>query len=86
MPEQPGKGSYYYGLDLTFGWTNVDTGNVYSNIYHRPTFEIGYYISTFHTTVIGNPSALFFKMNIPIFSNGQCHILFTRIRIITEDK
>ena len=71
LAEQLGKGSYYNGLDLTFGRTNIDPDNIYSKIYRFPTYGIGYYISTFHTMVIGNPSAVFFKMNIPIMFEGN---------------
>lgn len=71
LAEQLGKGSYYNGLDLTFGWTNIDPDNIYGKIYRLPTYGIGYYISTFHTNVIGNPNALFFKMNIPIMFEGN---------------
>lgn len=57
--------SYYNGIDIRLGFRKTDPDDVYSNVYRRPYFGLGYYNSTFHNEDVGKPTALYFFMTIP---------------------
>lgn len=57
--------SYYNGIDFRLGFRKADAYDVYSNVYRRPYFGIGFYSSTFYNPDIGTPNALYFFLTIP---------------------
>lgn len=65
LSDQLLNASYYNGLDLRLGFRKTDPDDVYSNVYRRPTFGLGFYSSTFHNADIGKPHALYFFFNFP---------------------
>jgi len=58
--------SYYLGVDFRLGFRKTDANDVYSNVYRRPYFGLGYYSSTFHNEDVGQPNAIYFFLTIPI--------------------
>jgi len=58
--------SYYNGLDVRLGFRKSNPYDVYSNVYRRPYFGVGWYISTFHNADVGKPHALYFFLSLPI--------------------
>lgn len=58
--------SYYQGLDFRLGFRKTDPNDIYSNVYRRPYFGLGFYSSTFHNADVGYPNALYFFLTIPI--------------------
>ena len=58
--------SYYQGLDFRLGFRKSDPNDIYSNVYRRPYFGLGYYTATFHNADVGQPNALYFFLTIPL--------------------
>ncbi len=58
--------SFYQGLDFRLGFRKTDPNDIYSNVYRRPYFGLGFYSSTFHNADVGYPNALYFFLTIPI--------------------
>ncbi|RLD68455.1 MAG: hypothetical protein DRI95_02980 [Bacteroidetes bacterium] len=58
--------SYYNGLDVRLGFRRTDPDDVYSNVYRRPYFGLGWYSSTFQNADVGKPHALYFFLTLPI--------------------
>ena len=58
--------SYYQGLDFRLGFRKTDPDNIYSNVYRRPYFGLGFYAATFHNADVGSPNALYFFLTIPL--------------------
>lgn len=63
--DQLASSTYYNGLDFRLGFRLNDTTSMYSAVYRRPYFGLGWYSSTFHTAEIGKPHALYFFLTIP---------------------
>ena len=68
--DQLAAASYYNGLDIRLGFRKNDTTSMYSSVYRRPIFGLGWYASTFDTSAIGNPHALYFFLTIPFQFEG----------------
>lgn len=66
LADQLAETSYYNGLDIRLGFRRSDPKNVYSNVYRRPYFGLGWYSSTFQKAEIGEPNALYFFLTIPL--------------------
>jgi hypothetical protein len=64
--EQIVNSSAYMGLDFRLGFRKTDPNNIYSNVYRRPYFGLGFYSSTFHNADVGYPNAIYFFLTIPI--------------------
>ncbi len=60
------ESSYYNGLDLRLSFRNADRDDPYSNVYRRPYYGVGWYNSTFHNKDVGNPTALYFFLTMPL--------------------
>ena len=58
--------SYYNGLDVRLGFRRSNPYDVYSNVYRRPYFGVGWYSSTFQNNDVGKPNALYFFLTIPV--------------------
>ena len=58
--------SYYQGLDFRLGFRKTDPDNIYSNVYRRPYFGLGFYAATFHNADVGSPNAFYFFLTIPL--------------------
>jgi len=58
--------SYYQGLDFRLGFRKTDANDIYSNVYRRPYFGLGYYSATFHNADVGSPNAIYFFLTIPL--------------------
>ncbi len=65
LADQLAQSSYYNGFEIRLGFRVSDPNNVYSNVYRRPYFGVGWYSSTFHQEEIGEPNALYFFLTIP---------------------
>lgn len=65
LSDQLINASYYNGLDLRLAFRKTDPNDVYSNVYRRPYFGLGYYSSTFHNVDVGKPNALYFFFTFP---------------------
>lgn len=63
--DQLANSSFYQGLDFRLGFRKTDEDDVYSNAYRRPILGVGWYSSTFHTSSIGKPHALYFFLTMP---------------------
>ncbi len=57
--------SYYNGLDLRLGFRQTNPYDIYSNVYRRPYFGLGWYSSTFQNADVGKPHALYFFLTMP---------------------
>ncbi|NOR86088.1 MAG: hypothetical protein GQ527_00620 [Bacteroidales bacterium] len=68
--DQLAESSYYNGIDLRLAFRKSDPNDVYSNVYRRPYFGVGWYSSTFHLEEIGEPNALYFFLTIPLKFEG----------------
>lgn len=66
LADQLAESSYYNGFDVRLGFRVSDPNNVYSNVYRRPYFGVGWYSATFHQEEIGKPNALYFFLTIPL--------------------
>lgn len=66
LADQLAQSSYYNGFDIRLGFRKSDPNNIYSNVYRRPYFGVGWYSSTFHQEEIGEPNALYFFLTIPL--------------------
>ncbi len=64
--EQIVNSSYYLGVDFRLGFRKTDPNDIYSNVYRRPYFGLGYYSSTFHNEDVGQPNAIYFFLTIPL--------------------
>jgi hypothetical protein len=64
--EQIVNSSAYMGLDFRLGFRKTDPNDIYSNVYRRPYFGLGFYSSTFHNTDVGYPNAIYFFLTLPI--------------------
>lgn len=53
------ESAYYNGLNLKVGWKIQHADDPYFTLYNNPIYGIGFYSSTFHTSVIGSPYALY---------------------------
>ncbi len=65
VADQLAQSSYYNGVDIRLGFRMSDPNDLYSNVYRRPYFGVGWYSSTFHQAEIGEPNALYFFLTIP---------------------
>ena len=77
--DQLAAATYYNGIDLRLGFRLNDTTSMYSTVYRRPYFGLGWYASTFDTSAIGNPHALYFFLTIPFILIE----IFTLIELLT---
>ena len=64
--EQIVNSSAYMGLDFRLGFRKTDSNDIYSNVYRRPYFGLGFYSSTFHNADVGYPNAIYFFLTIPL--------------------
>ena len=60
------EGAYYNGLNLKIGWKQRAKKDQYYQIYNYPIYGIGIYSSTFHSSIIGSPFAIYGFVQTPI--------------------
>lgn len=68
--------TYYNGFDVRFSFRNLDTQDLYSNLYRRPYLGLGWYTSTFNNASIGNPCAIYGFLTLPLSFEGQQKLTF----------
>lgn len=68
--EQLINSSYYNGVEIRLGFQNLNEKSIYSSVYRRPTFGLGWYASTFHNVSFGKPNAAFFFLDVPFRFQG----------------
>ena len=77
LAKQVINSSYYHGIDFRLGFRKTDASDVFSNIYRRPYFGLGFYSSTFYNPVIGTPNALYWFLTIPFEFEGNRKLSFS---------
>lgn len=60
------EGAYYNGINLKIGWKQRARKDQYYQIYNYPIYGIGIYSSTFHSSIIGSPFAIYGFVQTPI--------------------
>ncbi len=75
--DQVVNSSFYMGVDFRLGFRLTDPDNVYSNVYRRPYYGVGFYSSTFHNAEIGEPNALYFFLTMPLKFEGAKKFSFS---------
>lgn len=63
------QGAYYNGINLKIGWKQRAKKDQYFQIYNYPIYGIGIYSSTFHSSIIGSPFAIYGFVQTPISPN-----------------
>ena len=58
----------YNGMEVQMGFINNDQSDVYNQLYNHPVFGFGWYASTFHQDIIGNPNAFYYFTKLPLYS------------------
>ncbi len=58
---------YYNGINLRIGWQTHGGKDFYNRLYNYPVYGLGVYASTFHSTEIGKPIALYGFVAVPMF-------------------
>lgn len=70
------ENAYYNGLNLRMGWRSDNPVHDYGLLYSNPIYGIGIYSSTFNTSVIGKPYAVYGFFQAPFLTQRKHAIEF----------
>jgi len=66
LGEEIAERARYRGIDFQLGFTNKDLTDPYNVLYRIPVMGVGFNVSTFHESEIGDPFALYYFFEIPL--------------------